>query len=293
MIAILGGLIVPCGPLAAYAQSAQSDGSDLPCNDLCRAWMGQAYSGSRDDEVRPAAQAEDQGPSTQVDAPDPDTSGLEKARPEQMRSEREPRRVTVQSRRMVPSDAEDSLYEQPRKHWTRRQADARPHHRSGKAVPALVEAPPPDQKRTTSSEHKEAPGPGPQAIASSDEPAARLDPEARVMTLSLDGKPGDDVRLTAEQADRLVRTIGDARAKMQPPPQQNWAFGQTVSAIYDPRWTTEPDRSDGNTLLHIRDPRFGWLHYTVPRTTAQQLGTLLKKQAALPASSNHRAEATP
>jgi hypothetical protein len=52
-----------------------------------------------------------------------------------------------------------------------------------------------------------------------------------------------------------------------------------VNAVLDPRWYSEPDALLGESLLHIRDPRFGWLHYALPRESARALGILLVHQA--------------
>ena len=116
----------------------------------------------------------------------------------------------------------------------------------------------------------------------STQPSVKLADGSKTMTLSLNTTPPQQVRLTASEAETLMQSIGVARSQMQPVPQQSWGFGQSVASIMDPRWTTESEKHKGDTLLHIRDPRFGWLHYTIPRTTAQQLGTLLQKQATLP-----------
>jgi len=38
----------------------------------------------------------------------------------------------------------------------------------------------------------------------------------------------------------------------------------------------------GNTLLHLRDPRFGWLHYMVPREEARKLARVLQAHVDTP-----------
>jgi hypothetical protein len=66
---------------------------------------------------------------------------------------------------------------------------------------------------------------------------------------------------------------------MRPEISKTFALGQVVGAVSNPAWVTEPDAMLGNTLLHIRDPRFGWLHYLIPKEEARKLAGLLQAQA--------------
>ena len=45
---------------------------------------------------------------------------------------------------------------------------------------------------------------------------------------------------------------------------------------------TEPEMMLGNSVLHIRDPRYGWLHYVLSRKSARKLAGLLAAQADAP-----------
>jgi hypothetical protein len=38
----------------------------------------------------------------------------------------------------------------------------------------------------------------------------------------------------------------------------------------------------GNSLLHIRDPRYGWLHYWIPKGEAAKLAKALQAQVDAP-----------
>ena len=62
---------------------------------------------------------------------------------------------------------------------------------------------------------------------------------------------------------------------MQPEVSATWAAGQLFRAIPDTRWSTEPEIMEGNSVLHVRDPRFVWLHYMIPRNEARKLGEAL------------------
>jgi hypothetical protein len=54
--------------------------------------------------------------------------------------------------------------------------------------------------------------------------------------------------------------------------------------VIDPNWATEPAviNQGFHTILHIRDPRFGWLHYALPRDEARNLAALIQHQLDLP-----------
>src|SRR5260370_37552977 len=69
---------------------------------------------------------------------------------------------------------------------------------------------------------------------------------------------------------------------MWPEVKKIYRSGQAVKAIPDPLWMTEPDANEGNTLLHIRDPRYGWLHYMIPREDARKLAAYIQNQVDPP-----------
>ena len=84
---------------------------------------------------------------------------------------------------------------------------------------------------------------------------------------------------SAETVSELIIKLGEARAQMTPAVERDYKLGQVVATIPDPIWATEPDLMQGLSLLHIRDQRFGWLHYAFPPNEAAKLGNYLLKQA--------------
>lgn len=80
----------------------------------------------------------------------------------------------------------------------------------------------------------------------------------------------------------ILNNLGDFRSAMKPEVPKEWKPGQKVLAQVDPIWYTEPEMMQGNTLLHLRDQRYGWLHYLIPRPEAKKLGQLLIQQAEIP-----------
>ena len=113
-------------------------------------------------------------------------------------------------------------------------------------------------------------------------PAWNLDDDLKTITVTFPTDPPVQLKIDAEQIDEHIVNLGELRSHMKPPVQNDWALGQKVGAIPNPRWVTEPDLMEGNSLLHVRDPRSGWLHYLIPRSEAEKLGNLLKSQSESP-----------
>ena len=112
-----------------------------------------------------------------------------------------------------------------------------------------------------------------------DEPLWELDQELSTLTISFPTDPPVALVLDAAAVSELIEGAGQVRAKMATPHSEDWQAGQMVDAVLDPRWYSEPDALLEESLLHIRDPRYGWLHYALPRQSAKALGKLLLRQA--------------
>ena len=110
----------------------------------------------------------------------------------------------------------------------------------------------------------------------------RHDADNSIIVLVNDADGSEVLRLTAVEAERLIESLGLMRAATEPPVAPHYPLGQAADAIFDPRWATESDALQGNSLLHVRDPRFGWLHYVFPRQEAGRLAELLKNQSEAP-----------
>ena len=89
-------------------------------------------------------------------------------------------------------------------------------------------------------------------------------------------------QLDVAGVEKILENLGKLRSLMQPAIPSDQAVGQKVAAVSNPRWVTEPDIMRGDSLLHIRDPRYGWLHYLLPRGEAQKLGATLQAQTDVP-----------
>ena len=95
--------------------------------------------------------------------------------------------------------------------------------------------------------------------------------------------PGEVVLdATTNEIDELIHGLGNLRGYMEPDHPATYALGQRVTAVPDPAWATEPDLMQGRSLLRLRDPRFGWLHFLFPQHEARNLGRMLQLQADQP-----------
>ncbi|RUT32657.1 hypothetical protein EMQ25_05790 [Arsenicitalea aurantiaca] len=110
-------------------------------------------------------------------------------------------------------------------------------------------------------------------------PEWKLSDDLKTVTITFPTSPPVQFVLDAAAVDDLLRNLGELRAHMTPPVPADYQIGQKVAAIPDPRWYTEPEMLSGDSLIHVRDPRFGWLHYLLPRASAQQLAQYLTRQA--------------
>jgi hypothetical protein len=109
-------------------------------------------------------------------------------------------------------------------------------------------------------------------------PNWKLEDDQTTLTITFPSIPPVALVWTASAVDEHFEKLGELRATMTPEIPKTWALGQTFLAVPDPAWMTEPDALIGNSILHIRDPRFGWLHYMIPREGARQLARYLQTE---------------
>ena len=113
-------------------------------------------------------------------------------------------------------------------------------------------------------------------------PEWRLDGDRQTITVTFPTVPRVVLKLDAAQVDKMLENLGHLRAVMQPGHAPNFAPGQKVIGVRNPRWLAEPDMMQGDSLLHLRDPWFGWRHYLFPREEATKLACVLRNQVEAP-----------
>ena len=109
-----------------------------------------------------------------------------------------------------------------------------------------------------------------------------IEDDRKTVTITFPTTPLIALKWDTDVVSEHLGKLGEFRALMQPEVGTTWAPGQLFRAIIDPVWSTEPEVMEGNSVLHVRDPRFGWLHYVIPRHEARKLGEALIRQADQP-----------
>jgi len=94
--------------------------------------------------------------------------------------------------------------------------------------------------------------------------------------------PNATFDLEVEGIKDLIALLGATRSAMLPEEPAGFVPPKSLHAIPEPGLTVERERLNGDVLLHLRDPRFGWLHYCLSRQLAERLGTHLLNLAQQP-----------
>ncbi len=116
-----------------------------------------------------------------------------------------------------------------------------------------------------------------------------LDESLEFVTITYPSNPPVEIKLHALEVEKMLAIIGDYRSVMEPEIAAEYLPQQNVSAISSPIWQIESDPLSGNSLLRLRDPRFGWLHYLIPNGEAEKLAQHLQTDAStLPPADGER-----
>jgi hypothetical protein len=110
----------------------------------------------------------------------------------------------------------------------------------------------------------------------------KLEDDRQHLTVTFLFRNPTPVRLNVSDVEELLKRLGEFRTNMLPEIPQALADGTVVTAISNPDWRTELQPETGATLLHVRDQRYGWLTYAIPRAAARKLASLLQEQVSAP-----------
>jgi hypothetical protein len=97
--------------------------------------------------------------------------------------------------------------------------------------------------------------------------------------LLLTAAAGLAVSFNASALEEHITDTGNVRAQIEPPVASDLVLGQVVAAVGSPVWKLEQEAHSGNVILHLRDPRFGWLHYVLGRDSSRSLAAQLLRYA--------------
>ena len=109
-----------------------------------------------------------------------------------------------------------------------------------------------------------------------------LDDDRKTVTVTFPTNPPVALKLGVAEVDEILLNLGNFRALMQPEVAADWTPGTKAEAIPNPAWRTEYDAMFEHPVLHLRDPRLGWLHYLLPHHEAKALGDSLVLLGLLP-----------
>jgi len=108
----------------------------------------------------------------------------------------------------------------------------------------------------------------------------KLLPDLETVMVTFLTEPPLEVTLRFKDLEQHITSLGGFRALMKPEIPREFPLGQRVQVIPDPIWVSEPEMMRGDTLLHIRDPRYGWLHYMLTKSSTEKLAKILTNQLA-------------
>jgi len=107
-------------------------------------------------------------------------------------------------------------------------------------------------------------------------------PDKTTVRIVVPSEPQVTLSLDAAHLDMFIKALADARGALLPEHPMDLAPGTKVNAVTDPRWSTAQEPLTGGSVLHLRDPRYGWMHFVLPRHEAARLGKLMQLQAEAP-----------
>jgi hypothetical protein len=95
------------------------------------------------------------------------------------------------------------------------------------------------------------------------------------VSITVQADPPVRVDLDAVEIDDVIKNLGEMRVMMRPEHPVYFDSVQAAYTIFNPHWACEYDPALAHTVLHIRDPRYGWLHYVMPIDARMELASAL------------------
>jgi hypothetical protein len=111
-------------------------------------------------------------------------------------------------------------------------------------------------------------------------PSWTFDEDRKWVTLKLSSDPHVSVKLDVTRLAQLQETLGAIREKIVPEVSRTLPQGDKIKSLANPFWVISSGEGAGDLLLHLRDPRYGWLHYLVPKSEGAKLLAFLQRQVS-------------
>lgn len=96
------------------------------------------------------------------------------------------------------------------------------------------------------------------------------------------------LQFNAATLDTFIAGLLAARERLTPAVPDRWALGQKCMALVDPHFGIELDMQTGGSLVHLRHPGLGWLHFVFPSGEAGMLVRIMSEHIA---AARHGAQA--
>jgi hypothetical protein len=97
----------------------------------------------------------------------------------------------------------------------------------------------------------------------------------------------EPIALDLEQLTKVIKLLGQARARMIEGAQKQPLEGKTVETVVEPPWYIQVAQIDGS-LLAFDHPSYGPLAYAMPRADVVRIVDVLSKHLVLPASQQEK-----
>jgi hypothetical protein len=102
---------------------------------------------------------------------------------------------------------------------------------------------------------------------------ANVSADKQSVTMTFTSTPPVSITWSTADLQKTIENLGKVREIMQPEvPNQPFPLGQVVPDARNPTWSVEPIRGESDSLLHLRHPSYGWLHFFLPNSEARKLG---------------------
>lgn len=93
----------------------------------------------------------------------------------------------------------------------------------------------------------------------------------------------EPVAVNLDQLTKIIKLLGQARARMVEGSQKQALDGKTVETVFQPPWPIQVAHIDGSTLA-FDHPSYGPLAFAIPRNEVARIVNGLSQHLVLPAS---------
>lgn len=105
-------------------------------------------------------------------------------------------------------------------------------------------------------------------------PRFEYDRDSKIARIWIGSK---EIVLDLAGVDDVIWVLGEIRSLMDPLVKSGVPDNTPLTVVRGSIWQTRKTPLSSDVIVHIRDPRFGWLNYALLPEGAQQVGESLSK----------------